>query len=255
MTDAAAANSEAGQMPPFYREPVPVDISRHGDWKLKQQRTFSYAANANAIPIVGEEFISLNGHYPIVFTLGNNPAAVVLTGVRPDENLFVDGEGNWRKNTPIPAYVRRYPFLMMETPDRERLVLCLEEDANLVGPDGDVPLFEGDKAGAAGNDALNFCATFNQSAVATSAFCKELHDRGLLVEQRLDLTLSHDNSRMTLTGFTIIDEKKFNELPDDVFLDWRKRGYLGLVYSHFISLSRWSILAELASERVLAKKA
>lgn len=59
---------------------------------------------------------------------------------------------------------------------------------------------------------------------------------------------------MTLTGFTIIDEKKFNELPDDVFLEWRKRGYLGLVYSHFISLSRWSILAELASERVLANK-
>ena len=28
----------------------------------------------------------------------------------------------------------------------------------------------------------------------------------------------------------VIDEAKFNAMPDEVFLDWRKKGWLALVY-------------------------
>ena len=42
-----------------------------------------------------------------------------------------------------------------------------------------------------------------------------------------------------------IDEDRFNALPDDVFLDWRRRGWLALAYAHLMSMRRWQGLANL----------
>jgi len=248
MTDAANTSGAQPPMPLFYKNPVPVDVERHKGWGVKKDRSFSYAAVSNALPIVLEEFPTLHAHYPIVFTAGDTPAVVVLTGIRPNENVFVDEAGRWKANTPIPAYVRRYPFIFMESPDRERLILSVEEDASVVGPDGEFKLFDGDQAGEAGKDALNFCGIFNQSAKVTQEFCQEIKQRGLLVDQQANVT-TPDGRRVSLSGFCVIDEKKFNELPDEVFVEWRKRNWIGLIYTHMLSLGRWSQIVEMAAQR------
>ncbi|HYC03823.1 MAG TPA: SapC family protein [Azospirillaceae bacterium] len=247
MTDAANTDQQS-LLPLFYKNPMPVEIERHREWKVKQRRSFAYAAGTNAVPVVADEFPALQAHYPLVFTSGDQPTVVALMGLRPNENLFIEADGSWKKGHPIPAYVRRYPFVLMETENRDRLILCVEEDPAVVGTDGEFPLFDGDKASDAGNDALNFCGMFNQSAQATTVFCQELKAAGLLVEQRADLVLP-DQRRVTLSGFSIVDEKKFNELPDEKWLEWRKRGYIGLVYAHMLSLGRWNVLTDLAADR------
>ena len=50
--------------------------------------------------------------------------------------------------------------------------------------------------------------------------------------------------RLSLGGFRVIDEEKFMGLPDDVFLDWRQRGWIPLVYCHLLSMSNWQSLTE-----------
>ncbi len=37
-------------------------------------------------------------------------------------------------------------------------------------------------------------------------------------------------------------------LPDATLLDWRKRGWLGLIYAHLMSTQQWAILVEIASD-------
>lgn len=244
---SAANQAGAQQLPLFYRDPMPVDINRHRDWKIKAQRSYAYAAQTNAIPVVLEEFPALHAHYPIVFSSGQNPAALALVGIRPQVNMYVEADGAWRKGFPVPAYVRRYPFILMETPDRQRLVLCMEEDASVVATDGDFPLFDGDKAGQAGNDALSFCGSFNQAAQATQEFCNALKQKDLLVEQRADIVTA-DKQRLSLSGFCVVDEPKFNALPDEVILEWRKKNWLGLIYTHLLSLNRWNDLVDLATQ-------
>lgn len=243
----SAANQDGAQtLPLFYKDPMPVEIGRHRDWKIKSGRSYAYAAQTNAIPVVMEEFPILHAHYPIVFSTGPNPAALALVGMRPQVNLHVAADGTWRKDYPLPAYVRRYPFILMETPDRERLVLCMEEDPSVVGPDGEFALFDGDGPAQAGNDALAFCGSFNQAAQQTQIFCDALRQAGLLVEQRADV-MTPDKQRLSLTGFCVVDEQKLNEMPDEQFLEWRKKGWIGLVYTHLLSLNRWNELVELAT--------
>ncbi len=39
-------------------------------------------------------------------------------------------------------------------------------------------------------------------------------------------------------GFLAIDEKKLNAVLDEAFLEWRKRGWLPLIYAHLASLGQ-----------------
>jgi len=250
-----AANTQDQQvLPLFYKAPQAVSLQRHADLKVKQKRHYGYADKAHAIPVVLDEVPTLAGHYPLVFTPGPNTALVGLLGIRPDENLLVKADGSWEPGHPIPAYVTRYPFILVQIPDEKRLILVMEEDERVVAKDGDLPLFTDGKGTQHGQDVLNYCQAFNQAVERTQAFTQELTNRGMLVEQRADITL-YDGRKVAVSGFCVIDEKKFNELPDEVFVEWRKRNWIGMVYAHFLSLGRWGTLIELNRTRDLAKAA
>jgi SapC len=60
---------------------------------------------------------------------------------------------------------------------------------------------------------------------------------------------------LTLRGFDVIDEAKFNALPDDIFLDWRRRGWLHLAYCHFMSMANWGGLVDRHAKRLPAAPA
>jgi hypothetical protein len=242
------SDSAQGGLPLFYSNPVPIEAGRHGTLKIRKTRSYAYASQTNALPVVVDEFASLEGHYPIVFSTGDRPSALVLVGLRASENLFLEADGAWKAGYPVPAYVRRYPFILVESTNRERVVLCLEEDPAVVAPDGEVALFDDGKPTPAGNEALEFCVNFNRSADLTNLFCEELKQRGLLVEQRADV-MTPTKQRISLSGFCVIDEAKFNALPDEVLLEWRKRNWLGLIYAHLLSLGRWNTLIELTAKK------
>ncbi|QJE73566.1 SapC family protein [Aerophototrophica crusticola] len=247
MTDVANA-ADTPVLPLFYNNPVAVSAQRHGSWKVRQDRDFSYAAGTHAVPVIVDEIPALQGHYPIVFSGGENPGVIALVGLRQDENLMVDADNKWRQGYPVPAYVQRYPFLLVEIPQDQRFVLIMEEDARCVGPNGQMALFEDGKGTKFGNDLMDYCVAFNNSAQVTAQFCEALNAQGLLVEQRADV-ITHDGKRLSLSGFKVVDEQKFNALPDETFLEWRKRGWVGLVYAHMMSLGRWQSLIDIMRER------
>ena len=245
MTDVA--NADAPQMPLLYKDPVAVSATRHGDVKVKRNRTFRYAAQTHAVPVLAEEMPQLQSFYPLVFGPGPSPGVMALMGLRAGENLFVNEDGSWVVNSQIPAYIGRYPFILVEMPGESRLILIMEEDEEILvrgpGEEGDLALFKDGKGTKEGEDILNYCVAFNRSAQQTQMFCEEVEKLGLLVDQRADV-VTPDGKQLSLSGFRIIDEQKFNELSDEVFLEWRKRNWIGLVYAHFVSLGRWQSLID-----------
>jgi hypothetical protein len=56
-----------------------------------------------------------------------------------------------------------------------------------------------------------------------------------------------DGHALGLSGFRVIDEGKFNALPDETILDWRRKGWLPLIYCHLISTSNWANLVDRAA--------
>ncbi len=58
---------------------------------------------------------------------------------------------------------------------------------------------------------------------------------------------ANSGQRYALGGFQMIEQEAFNALPDDVFLDWRRRGWLILVFCHLLSVSNMAVLGESAA--------
>jgi hypothetical protein len=68
-------------------------------------------------------------HYPMVFLPGTGeapPTLAVLVGLGNGVNRYVDAQGQWRSQTYIPAYVRRYPFLPMQVASQVEPILAID---------------------------------------------------------------------------------------------------------------------------------
>lgn len=235
-------------LPPLYARVRPIEPNRHKDWAVRDVRDFSFAAKTRAVPITGAEFPVAAREYPIVFVTKPSPMAAVLVGLRADENLFVGADGAWRQGAYMPAYLRRYPFLIAQSNDGERLILCVDEGSPLVTKDGGMRFFEDGKKSTYLDRMLQLGADIHRDQVRTAQIVKLLDDMGLLIERRIEAKLASGEA-VGFQGFGIVDERKLNELPDDKFLSLRRSGGLGLVYLHLVSFANLKHLGDIAVER------
>ena len=100
-----------------------LDRAAHQDTKIQiQPDHYAFARDTNALPIAASEFADAGRHYPIVFVGDehNNFHVAVLLGLEDRSNLFVTPDGMWQADTYVPAFARRYPFVLGTTSEAER---------------------------------------------------------------------------------------------------------------------------------------
>ncbi|MDD2325341.1 MAG: SapC family protein [Alphaproteobacteria bacterium] len=234
------------EMPMFYSSIRPLDMERDGELYVSAPKDFNFAAKTNAIPLLVDEFPMAAAHYPIVFAAGPSPVPAAVVGLTNDQNLFLDDAGQWLGGSYLPAYVRRYPFLLMDDPDQKQYVLCIDENSEMLGKQGEYALFKDGKPTQFTQSAMNFCATLRQQGEATDEFVKALKDYNLLMNNDAQVDMPN-GSKLQLAGFQVIDPKKFDLLPDSVYLSWRRKGWIGLIFAHLLSSHRWQSLIALSS--------
>jgi hypothetical protein len=235
-------------LPPLYRRVRPIDPARHVEWGVADKYRYEFAGKARAIPITGAEFPVAAREYPIVFITKPNPTAAILVGLRQDENLFVDAAGNWRSGAYLPAYLRRYPFLMAQSPDGQRLILCVDEASDLLARDAPMRFFVDGKRSPYLDRMLQMGADIHRDQLRTGQIVMLLDRLGLLIDRRVEAALP-SGEKIGFQGFGLVDEAKLNALPDDQFLELRRSGGLGLVYLHLVSFANLRTLATIAAER------
>jgi hypothetical protein len=250
------AHPEAAQ-PIFYKNPVPIDLKRHGKSGVMPLQNCKFAANTNSIIVNLAEFVEAAKSYPIVFTNdeASTPAAVV--GLEKI-NYFVDEKGKWREDTYIPAYIRRYPFVLMHVPEKKQFILCVDEASEQfcsADAEGAVPFYSKDEQPSdVIKSVLEFSLAFQEQYALTQQFSAALKDAGLLMPHTSNLTLTNGQN-ISLGGFQMIDEKKLNDLPDKKILDLRKKGFLPYIYIALASISNWKRLGDLAAVHASKNKA
>lgn len=236
-------------IPFMFRDIVSVDAERHGALRLDRATGFDYAATINAVPVGLAEAMAVAADYPLVFAGSGTPTLTAVLGYRDGENLCVDPSGAWRLGSYVPAYLRTYPFIFVEVPDSDRMVLAVDPTASCLKQDTGAPLFEDGQPSDALKDVMRLCAELRDAIRHAGEFCAALDDAGLLVEHQAVLNFARGGAAR-LEGFRVIDPAKFDALDDARFLDWRKRGWLTAAYAHFHSVGRWSRIIEMAAERL-----
>jgi hypothetical protein len=246
MATATGKSSSRGDGQParplFYGRPIPIAPESFRGKSLALAANFAFARNANAIPLNAAEFPLAQRHYPIAFARDGQHLPCALVGLRKDENLFVGADGRWRGETYVPAYVRRYPFILMRKPDATQFLLGADIESAFVVEGSANPFFKDGKPVEAVNKAANFCRAFQAEAERTGVFCAALTERDLFQSRVVEL--GHPSGRKIKLGqFNVVDEKKVAALPDATVTDWHRRGWLALVHAHWFSLANLQTLA------------
>ncbi|MBC5767907.1 SapC family protein [Ramlibacter albus] len=233
----------------YYEKPVLLDRDKHRKRRVKQSNSFVFAKKANSLYVAGVEFNEACKEYAIVFTRGGNGkiVPVVMLGLRARENLFVDDEDRWTGKY-IPAFVRRYPFVLAELPGQAMGVCIDEAFAGLNDKEGEA-LFDGK-----GNNtpflqnALDFLQQYQREYLRTEVFCQRLEQSGLLMEMNAKADLT-DGRSFTVSSLMVVDEKKLIELPDAAALSFFRSGELHLISMHLTSLSNMRVLVDKMAAR------
>ena len=234
----------------YYEKPVALDREKHRKLKVRATGSFGFAGKANSLYLAGVEFNEACKEFAIVFTRagGGRTVPVAMLGLRSRENLFVDAQGKWDASY-IPAFVRRYPFVLAELPGRSEMAVCVDEAfTGLNSSDGEA-LFD-----AKGGDtpflqnALDFLSRYQAEYLRTEAFCQRLEQAGLLMEMNAKADLV-DGRSFTINGLMIVDEKKLLALPDATVLSLLRSGELHLISMHLVSLSNMQKLVDRMAAR------
>src|SRR5690606_23806240 len=98
--------------PAFFKNVVPLNRDRHRRLKLRMDGRATFAAGTHFVPLAAVELYEAARDYPIVFTGSEDASPVAILGLRAGENLFIDANGRWANGTYVPAFVRRYPFIL-----------------------------------------------------------------------------------------------------------------------------------------------
>jgi hypothetical protein len=235
----------------FYKKVVALSSEDHRNLKFaSDEADFSFAHDTTAVLLAGVEFAEAAREYPIVFIQGTDkqmrPAA--LLGIRTNENLFVNDDGKW--DTPyIPAFVRRYPFVMATGETQGQFVVCVDESCPALGVDrGDLLINADGKLEPRMNEVMQFLQNFQQEFERTEQIVKQLDELGLLIQQSARFDTNAGVS-FQLNDFYLIDEAKFNQLTDDQVLQLFRSGALGLAYLHLASLSNLRKLLDRVTAR------
>ena len=213
----------------------------------------AFAAEAQSVMLTGSEYAEACKEYPIIFikTPDAGVMSVALLGFRQSENLFVDASGNWSSRY-IPAYVRRYPFIISEIgPDQ--LVVCVDADCtglNVAG-EGERLFDEQGEATPYVNGMIQFMQDYQADFLRTKAFLDNLLQLDLLTESNAKIILKSGEEHL-INGIWLIDESKLAALPDDKLLMLARSGELGRIYAHLMSLSNLNQFSVRETQRAAA---
>jgi len=222
----------------FYKKLVPLDRDQHRNLYIKAESGFSFARGTNSVFVAAVEFPQAALEYPVVFASipSGDILPLALLGIRNDQNLYVDKEGVWKARY-IPAYVRRYPFILAADETGTKFTVCIDEGyagfncdregERLISKDGeDGPLLK---------RSLEFLKDYQAHIARTTEFCETIKSLNILEPIQANVELK-SGEKFALSGLQCVNRDRLKALPDVQIQMLLKKDYLELIHLHMASL-------------------
>lgn len=238
----------------FYSRPEPLSAETHKDIGLRRvEKPFAFAEASHVVPLTVTEFPQAALSCPIIFA-GEQYQPLAVMGVASNKNIYVE-DGVFAPGVYIPAYVRRYPFVLAADANREKMVVCIDRGAEMVGDLPDLALF--DSAGQPTDytkNCIEFCNNFETEVRRTESFVGILRELDLFETKSASFTPSNPDGSpagpaQMVAEYFAVSEDKLKELPDEKLRDLMRTGALPQIYAHLTSLYGWERLINLALRR------
>ena len=97
----------------IYDNIQPLSSDAHRNWSVSVD-DYSFVSHLISSPVLATEIPFAAGEFPIVFSatqVEGEYIPLALMGLKEGENLMLDAEGRFASRY-IPAFIRRYPFVL-----------------------------------------------------------------------------------------------------------------------------------------------
>jgi hypothetical protein len=235
----------------LYDQIIPLNRQTHQSLRIKaSEHPWSFARQTHSLMLASSELPLAALDYPCVFApSGEHHVMVSLVGLRSEHNLFVDEQGHWEPHCYVPAFVRRYPFVLAEQGEQTPLSVCIDSAFDGLNQQEGEALFDADGKDTPYFQQLQkFLGDFHGDMLRTGAFTKRLFDLGLLVERQIDFKLGAQH--FNLNGLKVVDENRLRQLDDATTLALCKSGAMGCIHAHLLSLNNVNKLAARLSRQL-----
>jgi hypothetical protein len=224
-----------------------VSRERHDQKKWRRYESYAFAAADALVPVVGAELANTALLMPLAFSeQSGRYTLVAILSLAPGRNMFVGADGRWLSPY-VPSAFRGYPFRLLPQQGTDKIVLCVDEESGLVversSPGEDFFDAEGNLSPAL-KPVFEFLRTIENSRQITDMAVAALAEAGII--RPWQLAVKTEQGQQTISGLHRIDEVAMNALPDDVFLNLRKRSALPIVYAQMLSARQLGIFEHLA---------
>lgn len=231
----------------FYKNVEALSRDLHANLKLDATNNLSFAAHNYWVPVAGVEFFRAADHFPVVFLKeGDDFVPIALLGLEESQNLFITQDASWREGVYIPAFIRRYPFVLAGGSQNDtELTVCL--DRNYKGfneKTGEALLNDAGEPTEFLNNVITFLSNYNVDMTRTQEFVTILKEHNLLESKTVTITRNHDE-KFDVQNVYIIDEESFSKLDGETLVTLNQKGMLGWVFAHLASLNNFPALFDL----------
>lgn len=235
--------------PMLYRSIVALNREAHRKLRFDQaDRPYAFASKTHLIPAVIDEFARAQRHLPILFVPGSpQPSPVFLVGLKPGHNAFVNSGGRWRGDY-VPAFARRYPFMLGETPEGGSLA-CIDDKCSSLNQKSGDPLFADDGSELPFlQQKIRLISDYFGAAKTTDRFTRTLNDLKLLQPVTIETKTAEGST--ALHGLMVVGTVRLSELSGEELANLRNQGFLAAIYAHIFSLNSIDALREAALETI-----
>jgi len=245
-------NSVSGNVM-LYENPQPLTKDKHAGYGVVQvKKPFEFMAKSHFMPITAPEFGSASSSFPIIFA-GDNKTPLAVMGIRANENLFVE-DGLFGNKYYMPAFARRYPFVLAGDQGNDRFVVCVDESAECVTKKKPTqPFFDGDQPSQFTNEAFEFLKQFEQDRRATEQLVTRFNELNLFEQKEMHFQGNNPDGSLAdkqkIADYFAVTDEKLRGLDEKTLKEFMDNGYLAVAYAHMISLGNWQRLVNMTLER------
>ena len=241
----------------FYGNPQPLSKDKHKGFGVKVvDRPFDFLAKQHFVPMTAVEFAAAAASYPVVFA-GEERNPIGIMGIRGDENLFVT-DGLFNNDFYLPAFARRYPFVLAGDQENDRYVVCVDEEAECVTKKKPTSLFfDGDDTSQFTKDAFQFLQNFERDRQATTKMVERFKELDLFEPK--DMHFQGQNAdgspseRQKIADYFSVSTEKLAGLDEKTLAEFVTNGYMGVIHAHIVSLANWQRLVNMTLRKATAE--
>jgi hypothetical protein len=230
----------------FYNRPARLNRITHAKLRYTPLADFEFARKVTAVPLMAAEFPLACRQYPIIFTQspdGTVMAQAVLS-LAEGTNSFINEKGQWTAIY-IPAFIRRYPFVLAEIPGKpDDFDVAFDEGSGCFHPQKGEHLFDDHGAPTTLLQAqVDFLKNFHAEHQRTRQALETLKTDGLLTPFNVDIVRGGDKAKFAVRNMLVVDEAKLGTLAPEKVGAYIKNGTLAMIYAHLISLQSFLAVA------------